>query len=94
MEYDQDLIADTVLALLTLTMHDVSEFGCRAWKGHDWSVLDRLHALGYLENSKNKNASVWLTREGMRRSRKLFDKLFAKGDGPHRCAEVAGPPHS
>jgi hypothetical protein len=80
MEYDHDLIADTVLALLTLTLHDESEFGCRAWKNLDWSTLDRLHELGYIDDPKSKAKSVVLTPEGMRRSRELFDKLFAKRD--------------
>jgi hypothetical protein len=80
MEYDDDKIADTVLALLTLTMHEESEFGCRAWKNHDWSVLERLHQRGFIDDPKNKNRSVWLTQAGMERSRELFDKLFAKRD--------------
>ncbi|MFO1000690.1 MAG: DUF6429 family protein [Planctomycetaceae bacterium] len=78
MDYNHELIQDTVLALLSLTIHDESEFGCRAWKNHDWSVLDRLHERGYIDDPKNKNKSVLLTREGMRRSKELFDKLFAK----------------
>jgi len=78
MEYDQELIQNTVLALLSLTIHDESEFGCRAWKNFDWSVLDRLHELGNIDDPKNKNKSVLLTQEGMRRSRELFDRFFAK----------------
>ena len=80
MEYDHDLIADTVLALLTLTMHDESGCGCRAWKNIDWDTMDRLYELGYIDDPKNKNKSVWLSPEGMRRSRELFDKLFVKRD--------------
>jgi hypothetical protein len=80
MEYDDDKIDDTVLALLTLTMHDDSEFGCRAWKGHDWSVLDRLHERGFIDDPKNKNKSVWLTAAGKQRALELFDELFAKRD--------------
>ena len=80
MEHDKELIADTVLAMLTLTMHDESEFGCRAWKSFDWSILDRLHELGYIDDPKSKSKSVLLTQEGMRRSRELFDELFAQRD--------------
>ena len=40
MEHDQDKIDEVVLALLYLTLHDEN----RAWKGHDWETLDRLHA--------------------------------------------------
>lgn len=81
MEYDQELIQNTVLALLSLTIHDESEFCFRAWKNYDWGVLDRLHELGYIDDPKNKNKSVLLTQEGMRRSRELFDELFAKRSG-------------
>ena len=76
-EYDNDKIADTVLALLSLTMHDESEYGCRAWKGHDWSVLNELFHRGFIDNPRNKNKSVWLTAAGMQRSRELFDEFFA-----------------
>jgi hypothetical protein len=45
MDYDRNKVDEMVLALLTLTMmKDGSEV--RAWKGHDWEVLDRLHAAG------------------------------------------------
>lgn len=78
MEPDEDKIDDAVLALLSLTMHDESEFGCRAWKNFDWSVMDRLHQRGYLDNPKNANKSVRMTPDGMKRSRELFDQLFTK----------------
>jgi hypothetical protein len=39
MEIDEDKIDRAVLALLWLTLHD----GDRAWKGHDWDAMDRLH---------------------------------------------------
>ena len=78
MEYDLEKIENTVLALLSLTIHDESEFGCRAWKNIDWSVLDRLHERGFIDDPKNKNKSVWLTPDGMRRSRELFDEIFAQ----------------
>ena len=80
MDYDDDKIADAVLALLTLTMHDESDLGCRAWKSHDWSIMERLHERGFIADPKNKKKSVWLTRTGMQRSRELFDELFAKRD--------------
>lgn len=57
-EHDDDKIADTVLALLTLTMHDENEFGCRTWKNYDWSVLDRLHEAGYISDPKTKHKWV------------------------------------
>jgi len=80
MEFDDDKITDTVLALLTLTMHDENEFGWRAWKNYDWSVLDRLHEAGYISDPKTKHKSVTMTPDGIQRARKLFDRLFGKRD--------------
>jgi hypothetical protein len=74
MEYDQDKVDDVVLALLNLTLHD----GARAWKGFDFEVMDRLYAKGYILDPHNKNKSVVLTQEGLKRSEDLFEKLFVK----------------
>src|SRR5271163_1990783 len=41
---DTDKIDETVLALLRLTLHDRA----RAWKGHDWEALNRLHRKGMI----------------------------------------------
>ncbi len=35
---------EMVLALLSLTISEENTWGARAWKSHDWDVLDRLHA--------------------------------------------------
>lgn len=78
MEYDEKKIADTVLALLVLTLHDESENGGRAWKGHDWSVLEALHERGDIGDPKNKNKSIYLTTQGLERAKKLFDEMFTK----------------
>jgi len=74
MNYDQDKIDDTVLALLSLTLHDKY----RAWKGMDFEVMNRLHEKGMIDDPVNKNKSVWLTEEGVARSQALFEKMFAK----------------
>jgi len=74
MEYDQDKVDDVVLALLNLTLHD----GARAWKGFDFGVMDRLYAKGYILDPHNKNKSVTLTQEGLKRAEDLFEKLFGK----------------
>jgi uncharacterized protein DUF6429 len=89
MTYDEQKIADTVLALLSLTIHEESEFGSRAWKSHDWNVLDHLHQRGLIDDPKNKNKSVWLTADGVKRSRELFDQMFGVRDITTRCTEVA-----
>lgn len=74
MEYDQDKIDEIVLALLYLTLHDEN----RAWKGHDWETLDRLHTKDYISNPATSAKSVVLTKEGMERARQLFEKHFGK----------------
>lgn len=78
MNYDTDKIDQTVLALLSLTLHDVDEFGGRAWKGHDWDVLDRLYEKGWISNPASKAKSVVLSPEAIAESRRLLDQLFGK----------------
>ena len=73
MDVDEDRIDEAVLALLWLTLHD----GVRAWKGHDWDTLDRLHRKGLILDPANKAKSVALTEEGLREAERLFDVLFA-----------------
>lgn len=77
MEYDEGKVDESVLALLHLTSWTEQGF-VRAWKGHDWDSLNRLHENGLISNPKNKNKSIVLTEEGARRSEELFGKLFGK----------------
>jgi Domain of unknown function (DUF6429) len=77
MDYDKDKVDEMVLALLSLTMFD-DRPAVRAWKGHDWDALDRLHEKGYISDPKSKAKSVLMTEEGARRSQELFEKHFAK----------------
>jgi Domain of unknown function (DUF6429) len=72
LDYDREKVDETVLALLWLTLHD----DYRAWKGHDWDVLARLHQRGYIDDPKNKAKSVLFTEEGKERSRELFARHF------------------
>ena len=74
MEYDRDKVDEMVLALLWLTPAGDG----RAWKGHDWDALDRLHAKGYISDPKSKAKSVVLTEEGERLSRELFARHFGR----------------
>jgi hypothetical protein len=76
MEYDKDKVDEVVLALLFLTLHD----DCRAWKGHDWEVMNRLHEKGMIGDPVGKAKSVLLTGEGLQRSRELFLKHFGKSN--------------
>lgn len=74
MEIDKDKIDDAILALLYLTLdHDG-----RAWKGFDWSAMNRLHEKSFIGYPVNKAKSVWLTNEGIARSEQLFREMFGK----------------
>ena len=78
MDYDTDKVDDAVLALLHLASweeHGIS----RAWKGHDWDALDRLHRRGLIASPRSKAKSVLLTEEGAVRARDLFQELFGIG---------------
>jgi hypothetical protein len=77
MEIDYDTIDETVLALLHLTSftdHGVT----RAWKGHDWDALNRLHEKGFISDPRTKAKSVVLSDDGAQRANELFNKLFQK----------------
>jgi hypothetical protein len=78
MDYDTDKVDEAVLALLYLTLHEVNEFGGRAWKGHDWDALDRLHEKDLIGDPRSKAKSVALDAEGIKASEKAFRKLFGK----------------
>ena len=71
---DTDKIDDTVLALFWLTMCDDD----RAWKGHDWDTLGRLHAKGMIHNPVGKAKSISLTSQGLERCQKLFHEMFVR----------------
>jgi hypothetical protein len=77
-DYDTDKVDEAVLALLSLTLHDQDEWGARAWKGHDWDALGRLHEKGYISDPKSKAKSVVLSNEAIEKSQQLFEKLFGK----------------
>lgn len=72
MDYDKDKVDDAVLALLFLTQCG----GGRAWKGHDWDALGRLHDKGMILDPVGKAKSVVLTEEGEKRCEELFGRLF------------------
>jgi hypothetical protein len=78
MDYDHDKVDDTVLALLYLTICEQDEWGARTWKSHDWDVMDRLSAKGYISDPRSKAKSVVLSPEGLERSRTLFEQFFAR----------------
>ncbi|SPE42070.1 conserved hypothetical protein [Candidatus Sulfopaludibacter sp. SbA3] len=79
MNYDKDKVDEMVLALLCLTVTEEGDWGARTWKSHDWDVMDRLHARGYISDPKSKAKSVVLSPEGLELARELFDRHFALG---------------
>ncbi|MBE7544127.1 MAG: DUF6429 family protein [Bryobacteraceae bacterium] len=72
MHIDEEKIDQATLALLFLTLHD----GDRAWKGHDWETLNRLHAKGFIHDPVSKAKSVAFTPEGLAGARRLFEEMF------------------
>ena len=78
MDLDTDKIDEAVLALLQLTLHDEN----RAWKGHDWDALGRLHQKGLIFDPVGKTKSVALTSEGLELSRRLFEQHFCRPNPP------------
>ena len=77
MEIDEEKVDDMVLALLYLTtFEDKPKF--RAWKGHNWDALDRLHQKDFISDPATKAKSVILTESGAKRSQELFEKYFTK----------------
>ena len=81
MEYDKEKVDEMVLALLSLTTFREGS-GFRAWKGHDWDALNRLHEKGYISDPRSKAKSVVVTEKGAQRSRELFERHF--GSTPQR----------
>jgi Domain of unknown function (DUF6429) len=77
MEIDERKVDEISLALLYLTTFE-DKWGFRTWKSHSWDVLVRLHESGYIEDPRSKAKSVLLTDEGVKRSKALFEKHFAK----------------
>ena len=78
MEIDKEKVDELTLALLYLTTFENKHGQVRAWKGHDWDVLNRLHESGYIDDPVSKAKSVVLMDEGAERSKRLFEKHFMK----------------
>ena len=79
MQPNTDKIDDAVLALLHLTSFTVGKGELaftRAWKGHDWEALNRLHEKGLISDPKSTAKSVGLSKEGCQKAEALFQRLF------------------
>ena len=79
MDHDNEKIDEDVLALLFLTaFRERNGYPWRAWKGHDWEVLDRLCEQGYISDPKGKAKSVVFTEEGFAKAKQLFESKYEK----------------
>jgi hypothetical protein len=76
MKPDDEKIAQTVLALMYLGLHDE----CRAWKSFDWDAMNYLHEQGMILDPVNKAKSVGLTELGLKESERLFKELFTRDE--------------
>jgi hypothetical protein len=74
MEIDESKVDEAVMAVLYLSLHDE----CRAWKGVDWDVLNRLHERKLIGNPVGRQKSVQFTPEGLLEAERCFHTLFAR----------------
>lgn len=74
MNYDDSHIDDSVPALLATFSFEQG----RAWKGFDFSVMNRLHEQGLISDPAEKAKSVYLSPEGLERGLMLAELLFKK----------------
>ena len=82
--YDEEKVAEVVLALLYLNTWQESERPFevyRAWKSFPWEALDRLYEEGYIDDPRSRAKSVILTEEGLHKSRELFFRYFDRAGG-------------
>ncbi len=71
---DHDKLAESALALLSLTLH-----GGRVWKALDWDLMNLLFKKGWISDPVSKAKSVVLTDEGERLAEGLLLKHFGRG---------------
>jgi len=77
MEYNEEKVDEMVLALLYLT--SFTEHGVtRAWKGHDWDVLNRLSEKGLISDPRSKAKSVVVSDDAAKESARLCWKYVGK----------------
>ncbi len=75
MDYDEEKLDEVVLALLYLTLF--TEHGVtRAWKGHDWDVLNRLCEKGPDQRSEEQEQICGVERRGCQRISKAILEIF------------------
>lgn len=72
MKNDDQLIEEAVLALLAAFSSDSGN----TWKGFDFEIMNRLHEQGFISDPVNRNKSIWLTDDGLKRGRQIAERLF------------------
>jgi hypothetical protein len=78
MNFDRDKAEEVVMALLALTSFEDQGI-VRAWKRHDWDLLDGMFKRGWIQDPRGKAKSVVLTEQGRVRSQELFREHFGTG---------------
>lgn len=73
-QIDEEAVAKAALALLYLGREGLHQ----TWKGYDWSVLDKLHAMGLIDDARNKRKSLYLTNEGLAQGKAAVAALFQR----------------
>ena len=81
MDIDRNRVDEAVLGLLHLVSFE-STGVTRAWKGHDWDALNRLHESGLISDPRRKAKSVVLTEAGRLKAKQACEKLFGKTVNP------------
>ncbi len=77
MKYNTDKIDEDVLTLLYLTsFQEKKGWPKRAWKGHDWEVMNRLFEKGLISDPKSKAKSVELSDEAFEKAKQLFQAKY------------------
>lgn len=71
---DKDRLAETALAILSLTLHDDG----RVWKGLGWDLMGLLHEKGWIVDPRSKAKSVVLTEDGERLAHEFLRKYFGR----------------
>ena len=71
---DLDTLAETALAILSLTLHDNG----RVWKSLDWDLMDLLEEKGWVVDARSRAKSVTLTEDGERLAADFLRRHFGR----------------
>ncbi|HYA88578.1 MAG TPA: DUF6429 family protein [Nitrospirota bacterium] len=63
----------TLVLLYHFTARD--KYGCREWRGFDWTTMDSLYGKGY-KKPRGKATSIALSEDGAKLSAQLFKEYF------------------